>query len=117
MARAKADPHRPRFRFVSPAGRLNDPNSVSHLNGTYHPFYQYNPEGAFHHRILWGHATSQGLVNWTYQPVALAPSDGPVADGCWSGVLADDAGTPTLVHSGRHGDSELPCWPWSRRAC
>lgn len=109
VARAEADPHRPRFHFVSPAGWLNDPNGVSQWNGTYHLFYQYNPEGAFHHRILWGHATSEDLVNWTDQPVALEPSAGPDADGCWSGVLVDDGGTPTLVYSGRQGERELPC--------
>ena len=109
VARAEADPHRPRFHFVSPAGWLNDPNGVCQWNGTYHLFYQYNPEGAFHHRILWGHATSTDLVNWTDQPVALEPSEGPDADGCWSGVLVNDAGTPTLVYSGRNGERELPC--------
>ncbi len=109
VARAEADPHRPRFHFVSPAGWLNDPNGVGQWDGTYHLFYQYNPEGAFHHRILWGHATSTDLVTWTDLPVALEPSAGPDADGCWSGVLVNDGGTPTLVYSGRHGDRELPC--------
>lgn len=109
IARADADPLRPRFHFVSPAGWLNDPNGVSQWNGTYHLFYQYNPEGAFHHRIQWGHATSTDLVRWTDQPVALEPSAGPDADGCWSGVLVNDGGTPTLVYSGRLGEQELPC--------
>lgn len=109
VARAEADPHRPRFHFVSPAGWLNDPNGVGQWKGTYHLFYQYNPEGAFHHRILWGHATSTDLVNWTDQPVALEPSAGPDADGCWSGVLVDNGGTPTLVYSGRFDERELPC--------
>lgn len=109
IARADADPLRPRFHFVSPAGWLNDPNGVSQWNGTYHLFYQYNPEGAFHHRIQWGHATSTDLVHWTDQPVALEPSAGPDADGCWSGVLVNDGGTPTLVYSGRLGEKELPC--------
>lgn len=109
VARAESDPLRPRFHFVSPAGWLNDPNGVSQWNGTYHLFYQYNPEGAFHHRIQWGHATSTDLVTWTDQPVALEPSAGPDADGCWSGVLVNDGGTPTLVYSGRLGERELPC--------
>ena len=71
VARAEADPLRPRFHFVSPAGWLNDPNGVSQWNGVYHLFYQYNPEGAFHHRIQWGHATSTDLITWTDQPIAL----------------------------------------------
>ncbi|MEO3943177.1 glycoside hydrolase family 32 protein [Paenarthrobacter nicotinovorans] len=109
VARAEADPLRPRFHFVSPAGWLNDPNGVSQWDGTYHLFYQYNPEGAFHHRIQWGHATSTDLVSWEDQPVALEPSAGPDAEGCWSGVLVNDGGTPTLVYSGRSNDRELPC--------
>ncbi|ALV44163.1 glycosyl hydrolase family 32 [Arthrobacter alpinus] len=109
IARAEADPLRPRFHFVSPAGWLNDPNGVSQWNGTYHLFYQYNPEGAFHHQIQWGHATSTDLVTWKDVPVALEPSAGPDAEGCWSGVLVNDGGTPTLVYSGRLGEHELPC--------
>lgn len=109
VARAGADPHRPRFHFVSPAGWLNDPNGVAQWDGTYHLFYQYNPEGAFHHNIQWGHATSSDLVTWTDRPVALEPSAGPDAEGCWSGVLVDDGGTPTLVYSGRFDGHELPC--------
>ncbi|WFR83315.1 glycoside hydrolase family 32 protein [Arthrobacter sp. Y-9] len=112
VARAESDPLRPRFHFASPAGWLNDPNGVSQWNGEYHLFYQYNPEGAFHHRIQWGHATSTDLVHWNDRPVALVPGDGPDdpdRDGCWSGVLVDDGGTPTLVYSGRHGERELPC--------
>lgn len=109
VARAEADPLRPRFHFVSPAGWLNDPNGVGQWNGTYHLFYQYNPEGAFHHHIQWGHATSTDLITWSDQPVALEPSTGPDAEGCWSGVLVNDGGTPTLVYSGRVNERELAC--------
>ncbi|MEV0490065.1 glycoside hydrolase family 32 protein [Streptomyces atratus] len=108
--RAVLDPHRPRFHFTAPGGWLNDPNGMTHWDGVYHLFYQYNPLAAAHHRIHWGHATSRDLVTWTDEPVALVPgTDGPDRDGCWSGVLVDDGGTPTLVYSGRHGDRELPC--------
>lgn len=107
---AEADRHRPRFHFVSPAGWLNDPNGLTQWQGTYHLFYQYNPASALHHRIHWGHATSTDLVTWTDQPVALSPGDdGPDRDGCWSGVLVDDDGIPTILYSGRDGDRELPC--------
>lgn len=107
---AEADRLRPRFHFVSPAGWLNDPNGLTQWEGTYHLFYQYNPTSALHSRIHWGHATSTDLVTWTDQPVALTPGDqGPDRDGCWSGVLVDDDGTPTIVYSGRHEDRELAC--------
>ena len=107
---AEADRHRPRFHFVSPAGWLNDPNGLTQWGGTYHLFYQYNPTSALHSRIHWGHATSADLVTWTDQPIALVPGDeGPDRDGCWSGVLVDDGGTPTVIYSGRHDDRELAC--------
>ncbi|MFH7340771.1 glycoside hydrolase family 32 protein [Streptomyces sp. KHY 26] len=108
--RALRDPHRPRFHFTSPGGWLNDPNGLSHWRGVYHLFYQYNPLAPAHDRIHWGHATSTDLVHWSDEPVALVPgTDGPDRDGCWSGVLVDDGGVPTIVYSGRHGGRELPC--------
>ena len=97
---AERDPHRPGFHFVAPAGWLNDPNGVGEWDGVFHLFYQYNPEAAVHHRIQWGHATSSDLLHWQDEPIALTPSAGPDASGCWSGVLVDDGGTPTLVYSG-----------------
>ncbi|GAA2734951.1 glycoside hydrolase family 32 protein [Pedococcus aerophilus] len=107
---AEQDRHRPRFHFVSPAGWLNDPNGLTQWDGTYHLFYQYNPTSALHSRIHWGHATSADLVTWTDQPIALVPGDdGPDRDGCWSGVLVDDGGTPTVIYSGRHDERELAC--------
>lgn len=109
LGRIGSDPARPRFHFTAPMGWLNDPNGVCQWDGVHHLFYQYNPSGGFHSRIHWGHATSRDLVHWTDQPVALAPEPGPDADGCWSGVLVNDQGTPTLVYSGNAGDAELPC--------
>lgn len=110
VARARADRHRPAYHFAAPAGWLNDPNGLGWRDGVYHLFYQYNPHAAVHHRIHWGHATSTDLVRWTDQPVALVPGEsGPDADGCWSGVLVDDDGTPTIIYSGRHDERELPC--------
>ena len=107
---AEADRHRPRYHFVSPAGWLNDPNGLTQWNGTFHLFYQYNPDSALHGQIHWGHATSTDLMTWVDQPIALAPGeDGPDSDGCWSGVLVDDFGTPTIVYSGSHDGRELAC--------
>ncbi len=107
---AERDGQRPRFHVVAPAGWLNDPNGLGQVDGRYHVFYQYNPHGAVHDRIHWGHASSDDLVTWTDEPVALVPSeDGPDRDGCWSGVLVDDGGTPTLIYSGHRDGRELPC--------
>ena len=100
VVRAEQDRQRPGFHFVAPAGWLNDPNGVGEWGGVFHLFYQYNPEAAVHDRIRWGHATSTDLLRWHDEPIALTPSAGADAEGCWSGVLVDDNGTPTLVYSG-----------------
>lgn len=117
---AVADPLRPRYHFTSPAGWLNDPNGTCQRDGVFHLFYQYNPESPQHRSIQWGHATSTDLVSWKDLPIALAPSEGPDAEGCWSGVLVDDGRRPVIVYSGHaegrqtaclaYGDESLTSW-------
>ena len=95
------DPHRPQYHFIAPGNWLNDPNGLIQWNGRYHMFYQYNPRGAFHGTIHWGHAVSDDLVHWTDLPIALAPTPGGHdAEGCWSGCAVDNDGVPTLIYSG-----------------
>ncbi|WP_224448542.1 glycoside hydrolase family 32 protein [Haloprofundus salilacus] len=105
------DHHRPGYHLAAPANWLNDPNGLVHYDGRYHLFYQYNPAGPFHGTIHWGHATSEDLVHWRDEPVALSPSpDGPDRDGCWSGcTVLDEDGTPTLLYTGGRGRVQLPC--------
>jgi fructan beta-fructosidase len=55
---------------------MNDPNGLVYHDGTYHLFYQYNPQGADWGHLSWGHATSEDLVHWTPQPVAIPEEDG-----------------------------------------
>jgi len=97
----KPDPLRPQYHFLPPANWMNDPNGLIQWRDRYHMFYQYNPNGAFHGTIHWGHAVSDDLVHWEDLPIALAPTPGgPDTDGCWSGCAVDDDGVPTLVYSG-----------------
>ncbi len=104
------DPQRPIYHFVPQSNWMNDPNGLIQWNGVYHMFYQYNPHGAFHSTIHWGHATSRDLVHWEHLPVALAPTPGgPDADGCWSGCALDDNGTPTLIYTGVRDEAQRPC--------
>ncbi|MDR6557215.1 beta-fructofuranosidase [Arthrobacter pascens] len=105
VAAAHADPAFPRFHPRPAQGWINDPNGVSHINGRYHVFFQYNPDSARHHRIAWGHLSSADLVRWEEHPVALRPQDGgPDEYGCWTGVVTDDGGVPTAAYSGVRGD-------------
>ncbi|WP_287899646.1 glycoside hydrolase family 32 protein [Arthrobacter sp.] len=99
------DPYFPRLHPRPAQGWINDPNGVSHVNGRYHVFFQYNPESARHHRIQWGHVSSADLVHWEEHPVALKPQDGGPDDfGCWTGVVTVDGGVPTAAYSGVRAD-------------
>lgn len=64
--------HRPLYHFISPEGRLNDPNGLSYWQGKWHLFYQaYPPEDPRQH---WGHAVSNDLVHWKDLPYAIYPN-------------------------------------------
>ncbi len=50
---------------------MNDPNGLVFHDGRYHLYFQYNPEGATHGFMSWGHASSTDLVRWEEHPVAI----------------------------------------------
>jgi beta-fructofuranosidase len=105
-----ADPLRPVYHFLPEANWLNDPNGLLHWQGFYHLFYQYNPAGAFHGTIHWGHARSRDLVHWEHLPIALAPDPGtPDEDGCWSGAAVVHEGVPAVIYTGFRAGEQLPC--------
>ena len=80
---------------------MNDPNGTIQFGGTYHLFYQHNPDGPLWGDIHWGHATSTDLVHWDDEAIALAPvPGGPDSDGCFSGSAVDNNGALTLIYSG-----------------
>ncbi|WP_299037029.1 glycoside hydrolase family 32 protein [uncultured Pseudokineococcus sp.] len=100
-AAGAVDRDRPLLHVRPPRGWLNDPNGVARVDGTYHVFFQHNPDRHEHDAITWGHASSPDLLRWTDEPVALRPRPGEAdAAGCWTGCLVDDDGVPTAVYSG-----------------
>lgn len=95
------DPCRPQYHFLPPANWMNDPCGLIQWKGQYHLFYQYNPNGAFHSTIHWGHAVSDDLVQWRELPIALAPTPGGAdEEGCWTGCAVNNEGVPTLLYTG-----------------
>jgi beta-fructofuranosidase len=112
---------RPRYHVLPERGWLNDPNGLIKVDGTYHLFYQHNPDEAVWGDIHWGHASSTDLVHWRHEPIALTPTPGgPDADGCWSGSAVMGPDGPVIFYTGRagdretillaHGDADLRTW-------
>ena len=63
--------YRPQIHFTPAKNWMNDPNGMACIDGTYHLFYQYNPQANVWGNMSWGHATSTDLIHWTEQTVAL----------------------------------------------
>ncbi len=68
-----AEPHRPQIHFTPKTAWMNDPNGMVYHRGVYHLFYQFYPDSTVWGPMHWGHATSQDLVHWEHQPIALYP--------------------------------------------
>ncbi|TVU45191.1 hypothetical protein EJB05_04667 [Eragrostis curvula] len=94
------------YHFQPPKHWINDPNGVMYYKGVYHLFYQYNPKGAVWGNIVWAHAVSTNLVDWTMLPPAIYPTAPFDVNGCWSGsatVFPD--GTPAIMYTGIDGQN------------
>lgn len=66
-----AEQYRPQIHYTPAKNWVNDPNGLVLVDGTWHLFYQYNPQGNDWGNMSWGHATSADLMHWNEQPVAL----------------------------------------------
>lgn len=93
---------RPRMHLTPPAGWMNDPHGVFHIDGRYHLFFQHVPDSLVHATgCHWGHATSPDLLHWEVEPIALSPDGEDGEDvGVWSGcAVIDDQGEPRLFYT------------------
>ena len=64
---------RPHFHFSPKNNWINDPNGMFYWEGTYHLYFQYHPFSNIWGPMHWGHATSEDLIHWKEQPIALFP--------------------------------------------
>ncbi len=90
----------PEYHLAPFAGWLNDPNGLVFHNGLYHAFFQHHPFSAEWGPMHWGHATSQDMVHWEHQPIALAPGEEYDRDGCFSGSAVSHGGKLYLFYTG-----------------
>ncbi len=91
----RADLTEGRYRLghhlMPPVGWLNDPNGLCWFKGKYHVFFQYAPFEVKGGLKFWGHYTSENLVNWKYEGVALYPDSPYDCHGVYSGsALVDE---------------------------
>ena len=69
------EPFRSVYHHTPEANWMNDPNGMFYdeANGIWHLYYQYYPEGTVWGPMHWGHSTSQDLIHWEHQPIAIYP--------------------------------------------
>ena len=72
---SRNEKYRPQIHYTPAQNWMNDPNGMVYINGTYHLFYQYNPQANVWGNLSWGHATSTDLLHWEEQPVSLQPDE------------------------------------------
>ena len=98
--RALADSHYPRWHHAPVTGLMNDPNGFVEFAGRYHLFYQWNPLACDHKFKCWAHWSSEDLLHWRHEPIALMPDEEYDRNGCYSGSAVDNNGTLTLCYTG-----------------
>ena len=71
---ANREKYRPAFHHTPLYGWMNDPNGMFYKDGKWHLYYQWNPYGSKWQNMTWGHSSSDDLVHWTHEPVAIEPN-------------------------------------------
>lgn len=101
-----ACPYRPQWHISPPQGLVNDPNGFIYHDGEYHLFYQWYPYACEHKDKYWVHLKSDDILNWSWQSIALTPSDWFDSHGVFSGHAVSHEGELLLFYTGntRLGD-------------
>ncbi len=95
-----SDSWRPQWHVSAPLGLINDPNGFCYFEGRYQLFFQWNPWACSHGAKAWGHVSSDDLIHWQHQPLALAPTEDFEKDGCYSGSAIVKDGQLYLFYTG-----------------
>ncbi len=113
------DSYRANYHFTSPDHWKNDPQRPIYFNGEYHYYYLYNGDYPDGNGTEWRHATSEDLVQWEDEGVAIPKYTNENGDP-WSGsVVVDtdntagfgkDAVVAVLTQPSADGDQEQYLW-------
>lgn len=90
----------PQVHLAPASGWINDPNGISYFKGRYHAFFQHHPYSAQWGPMHWGHFSSEDLVTWKREPIALAPSEDYDLNGVWSGCALEHEGKLYVFYTG-----------------
>lgn len=88
------------IHLMPPVGWLNDPNGLCQFRGIYHAFFQYSPFDAEGGVKMWGHYTSENMLDWEYQGVALYPDQPFDCHGVYSGSAFVEDGKMYIYYTG-----------------
>ena len=91
--------NKPKLHLTGKRNWINDPNGLIYYKGKYHMFYQHFPYAPQWGTMHWGHAISDDMVNWTYEPIALFPTKLYDRNGFFSGSAIEVNGDLYLYYT------------------
>ncbi len=95
---------RDQFHVQPVTGLMNDPNGFSYFNGKWQLFYQWFPFGGVHGMKHWYRVSSDDLVHWKNEGLALKPELLYENSGCYSGSGLPEKDTLYLAYTGNAKD-------------
>ena len=102
--RHEDDIHRPEYHGLPATNWTNEPHGLVHFNNKYHLFFQKNANGPYWGKLHWGHLSSDDLLNWKEEKIALFNTSGYDIKGVWSGCVFTDEeltdGKPNIFYTG-----------------
>ncbi|EOH91823.1 glycoside hydrolase family 32 protein [Enterococcus pallens] len=101
-AKVSSSHYLPNYHIYPQSGLMNDPNGLAYFNGKYHVFFQWYPFAPIHGLKHWGHTTSENLVDWSKQEIALSPTEEYEKNGCYSGNAIEFQGELYLFYTANY---------------
>lgn len=107
--------YRPAIHVTAKNGWINDPNGFIYFKGKYHLFAQHNPHDLVWGPMHWLHFTSDDLVSFKEEGIALKPSEDYDREfGCFSGGAMEYRDTLYLVYTGVDSNKQTQCLATSK---
>eukprot|EP01069_Polyplicarium_translucidae_P002950 Polyplicarium_translucidae@DN2172_c0_g1_i5.p1 len=95
--------HRPQFHYSPHSNWMGTPSALVYdsVARQFHMHYEYHPWGSAPGLMHWGHASSDDLVHWKQQPVAIFPdSRGAILPGGAVKILSAEQGAMARLAAG-----------------